>query len=619
MDSANTDTDMHRQGPDVNGAIWQNFVESSSQETFCVHWLGLLSSMVGGVSGAMVLLGTPDQGPFSPVAVWPDSALDMQPLVPAAEQVLVGRQGLLLEAAASVAQIGKVHHVAYPLEVENRLYGCVVLEVTDRPEDGLQSVLRQVHWGAAWLELLFRRRDAEQYQAKLQRTAAVLELTATTVQAGDFHHVAMALVNELATRLQCDRVSIGHVKKNFVHLLVISHTARFDKKTNLARSLETAMEEALDQRCTMTYPHSADDGVVNRLHGELAHRSEASAVCTVLLPGREAVFGALTLERFSGEKETFAPETIEICTTIAHLAGPILESHWQNERWLGGRIYDSCARLAQRLFGPSHLALKLISTTTLVLIVFAALMKVEYRVSAKTVVEGSIQRVVPAPFDGFLASAEVRAGDVVRKGQLLCALDDKDMSLERARWLSEGEQYRRKYREAMASYERAVAAIAQAQIRQGVALLDEKLSRARIEASFEGVVVSGDLSQRLGSPVKQGDELFKLAPLDNYRVIIQVDERDIAHVRGGQNGSLILSGLPQETFPFTVKTVTPVSVAEGGQNYFRVEALLQKGSDHLRPGMEGIGKIESGKRALIWVWTHRLIDWIRLRIWSWWP
>jgi hypothetical protein len=35
----------------------------------------------------------------------------------------------------------------------------------------------------------------------------------------------------------------------------------------------------------------------------------------------------------------------------------------------------------------------------------------------------------------------------------------------------------------------------------------------------------------------------------------------------------------------------------------------------LRPGMEGVAKIDIGRRRLIWIWTHSLFDW--LRVWTW--
>ena len=135
----------------------------------------------------------------------------------------------------------------------------------------------------------------------------------------------------------------------------------------------------------------------------------------------------------------------------------------------------------------------------------------------------------------------------------------------------------------------------------------------------DGIVVSGDLSQLLGAPVEQGKLLFEIAPLDEYRVILQVDERDIAQLKVGQRGELALSGLPHERLPFVVSQIAPVSTPDEGRNSFRVEAQIEHPSQRLRPGMEGVGKVEIGRRRLLWVWTHNLVDWLRLAAWNWLP
>jgi hypothetical protein len=123
----------------------------------------------------------------------------------------------------------------------------------------------------------------------------------------------------------------------------------------------------------------------------------------------------------------------------------------------------------------------------------------------------------------------------------------------------------------------------------------------------------------LGAPLEQGKVLFELAPLESYRVVLQVDERDIGHVVPAQRGSLALSGLSDRTLPFTVKTVTSVSTPRDGRNYFRVEAALEESPPALRPGMEGVGKVATGQASLAWIWTRSFLDWARIAFWSWLP
>jgi RND family efflux transporter MFP subunit len=227
-----------------------------------------------------------------------------------------------------------------------------------------------------------------------------------------------------------------------------------------------------------------------------------------------------------------------------------------------------------------------------------------------------------APFNGYVIEAEVRAGDLVKEGQPLSILDDRDLKIERLKWASQKEQLVKKYREAMAQHERAQIRILNAQIDQAdaqIALIDEHLSRTRITAPFDSIVISGDLSQSLGAPVERGEVLFEVAPLDDYRIVLEVDEKDIDEIVTGQRGELVLSAMPDQILPFAVEKVTPVATAREGKNFFRVEAELHEASARLRPGMEGIGKINIDRRKLIWIWTHEVVDWIRLKFWALWP
>jgi multidrug resistance efflux pump len=157
------------------------------------------------------------------------------------------------------------------------------------------------------------------------------------------------------------------------------------------------------------------------------------------------------------------------------------------------------------------------------------------------------------------------------------------------------------------------------QVQSEIALLDDQLAHTRVLSPFDGIVVSGDLSQSLGSPVEKGKVLFEIAPLDSYRIVLEVDERDVADVQVGQRGHMLLSAFPSEPVDITVEKVTPVATAKEGRNFFRVEATLDRPHDRLRPAMEGAGKIDVDRRLLVWIWTHQVVDWVRLTFWSWLP
>jgi RND family efflux transporter MFP subunit len=274
------------------------------------------------------------------------------------------------------------------------------------------------------------------------------------------------------------------------------------------------------------------------------------------------------------------------------------------------------------IIGPSHVAAKLIVAALIIVIYVLSRATGTYRITADTVLEPAAQLSVATAFDGYIRTAPVRAGDIVKKGDELATLDDREFQLERARWQSQVDQTQRQYHEALGTGNAAQVQIYSAQLAQAraqVALLDEQISKTRIKSPFDGVIITGDLSQSLGVPVQRGQVLFQIAPLDSYRVILQVDERDIADVTTEQRGQLVLSGSPNDPIPFKVHRITPVSTTSEGRNFFRVEAQLDQALERLKPGLEGVGKIEVDERLVVWIWTHQAVDWIRLKIWNWLP
>jgi len=605
----------------AESAVWARFSAAKDTAEFCESWLAIACMQIDRVGGALLLLGPDAAGAYVPAAVWPHAGRDLQYLGPAAQRVLTERRGVVVAAdGISHPKRDQGALVGYPIEVSGVLLGAVVLDIAPGPDVALQRALRLLHWASAWLIDQFRRRALEERDARVARLALAMDTVATTIQERRLAPSVLAVANELASRLECDRVSIGFERFGSIVVQAISHTATFDPKMDLGRRIGDAMDEVLDLDVALIYPPRDNDELAAIAHAELAQEFKDIAVCSVPLLEDGNAMGVITFERGSGE--LFDAETVELCKTIGGLLGPILGLKKENERSvlrrLGGVLYSG----AQVLFGPRHPGAKLVALAVAVVLLFCSVTSGTYRVSAKTVIEGAVQRVAAAPFDGYILESFVRAGDTVTEGQVLCRLDDRDLKLEQTRLMSEREQMMRKHRQALAAQDRATMVVIAAQINQveaALSLVADRLSRATLTAPFDGVVVTGDLSQLLGTPVEQGKSLFQIAPLDAYRVILQVEERDIAPVQLGQHGELTLSGIPNEHMDFTVEQITPVSTPQEGRNYFRVEARLQSPTDRVRPGMEGVGKVVVGERKLIWIWTHTLVDWLRLSAWKWLP
>jgi biotin carboxyl carrier protein len=624
LDAANPPDTLSERDVMDEAEIWRQFVEASNSRTFCESWLALQCHMMSDVRCALVLLGTPEKGPFTPAAVWPSSDFNVTHLTAVAQQALAERHGVIVKNDGSSDQhtnpVQEGCYVAYPVDVSGKIHGVIIVHLEYCPDADIQYAAKQLHWGAAWIELLLRRLQEVNSEETHDRLKSVLDAVAITLDHEKFKPAATAFVTNIATTLVCERVSLGLKEGKRVVIRALSHSADFAEKVNMMSAITMAMEEALDQHELIVFPAPSDDfpQLITREHASLMNQYGIGAICTVPLGANGMFWGAITLE-FSANKK-LSEVDIELIKTIASINGPILDMKHQEDRPILLKAKDAIIKKVKLIIGPAYPTLKVIGAMVAVMMIFFFFAEGNYRAKATTILEGSIQRVISAPFSGYIFEAPKRAGDLVKKGELLCSLDDREQRLEEFKWSTQEEQLKKEFRGAMAKHDRAQILIIGAKLNQTEAqlsLIREQLIRSRMVAPFDGIVTSGDLSHSLGSPVERGQVLFEIAPLDSYRVILQVDERQVDQIKIGQKGELLLPSIPGEVYPLRISNIMPVSTVKEGRNYFRVEAQLEKASPRLRPGMEGVGKIDIGERKLIWIWTHEIINWLRLKFWSW--
>jgi len=602
--------------------LWESFLSARGADEYCQAWLGLICHDTPYIQSAAVLIENTEGNAFVPIAAWPEASPEFSRLSTVVEQVLRDRRGVV---QPSLVKEKAVTHVAYPVFAGDRLAAVIALEATC-PETEVQKLLRLVHWGSAWLANLLAGRELEIASKGRERVASVLNVVAVALRHKKLQQSLFDVANELRPRFNCDRVAIGLTEHAHVKVAALSEAATFEKNTPLIKAYTAAVEEAYDEgkpiqeKLVQRASTEPETTLTNLKHLALLNVSGATHVLSVpFCQGAECV-GVLTLEK--SEEKGFSQEDCEWLDAFAALLAPVIIQRRSAERNSLGRLKEECRNVLEKLFGTGNLVWKASATAAFLAIAVLTLVHIDYRVPAKTVIEGEIQRVAAAPFEGFIGASYVRAGDIVREGQALAQLDDRELKIEKARWSSERDQYQNKLREAMASHDLTAVEVVGAQLKQSeaqLALVTEKIERARLVAPYDGLVVSGDLSQQIGSPVESGKKLFEIAPLTSYRVILQVDEREIRHIQAGQKGQLVITGIAGDPMPLTVVKVTPVATAQEGKNFFRVEAKLGETSSRLRPGMEGIGKIEVGSHSLWWILTHSFTDWLRLTLWEWLP
>lgn len=610
---------------DQGASPWDAFINAHTSNELCQAWLALICEQIPGASAAAVLAENQEMQIYVPMAVWPKASPSMGRLTKIVEICLRDRRGVV-QSAASPQQVedapdqldlSHLTQIAYPILLEQRVSAVVAVEA-DCDDSDVTKIFRDIHWASAWLSSLLTGRELEEAINAKAHVGSVLEVIAVALRHGKVQQVLFEMVNELRQRLDCARVAVGLVNNDSVKLAALSEAATFEKNTSLAKAYLRTMEEAYDHGKMELFNVSSETSHFP-MHRELMQISGSRSVisCPLFVGGRS--MGILILES-SGK--AFDDAKLVWLDAFASMAAPIISQRRKAEQNGWVRLADSAKSILAKLFGPRYLIWKAATASLVMLLATLLLVHIDYRVTAKTVIEGEIQRVVSAPFDGFVGSTYVRAGDTVKQGQLLAALDDRELMIEKARWSSERDQYDSRLREAMATHDLSEVQVLEAQLNQAEAelnLIIKKIEYAHLVAPFDGLVVSGDLSQQVGAPVEVGKKLFEIAPLQSYRVILQIDEREIRHVKIGQMGMLVITGIAGDPQALTIQKVTPVATAEDGKNFFRVEASLSDASTRLRPGMEGIGKVVTDRHSLWWVLIHSFTDWLTLTLWTWMP
>ena len=587
--------------------------ETETLKNFAQNWLDIQSQSIDGLCSALFLLHDSESKALKPAAQWPHDNTEALELV-AISKLALQRQEKVINSQETDQQT--FDYQAVPIVINKQLIGIVAVKTTHHDEQTQQKIQQALIVGTKWLAMS---QLTDQKPDHFYTT--VVKLAVNCLQQESLKKALTVLMSDLTREYDCERVSIGTLKNHHIQVVALSNSAKFDDKSNLIKTISVAMDEAMDQDKITVYPQLEENKMaITVAHAELARKYGSGTICSIPLVHEEVIFAVLTMER-SGD-ETFDAATINSCEQTLALISSFLKLKQDDEQPAIQKVFNSSKSFLSELFGFNYLGLKLSALATLAIVCFSLLTEGEYRIHANAVLEGRIQRTIPAPMKGFIHSAKVRAGDTVVKQQVLATMEDVDLKLEKIKLTAKQQQLQREYRDAMANRELVQVRILNAQLAQvnaKIKLKTEELQRTIIKAPFDGIVIKGDLSQKLGAPVDRGDSLFTLAPLDGYRVILKVDERSISYIRHDQRGVLALSSLPDQKFPLRIEKITQVAKTDDGANIFRVEATLDELPQSLRPGMEGLGKIEVGHKKLFWIWTHEWVDWLKLWVWSWWP
>jgi biotin carboxyl carrier protein len=397
----------------------------------------------------------------------------------------------------------------------------------------------------------------------------------------------------------------------------MSHTEDFGRKMKVVQDIESAMEECLDQNVEILSPASDQATYVSRAAGELSKRHGPLTILSLPLRRDSETVAVLTLERQAGN--TFNSEEVETIRLACELCTARMINLYEHNRWIGVKIASKTRNIMAGMLGPKHTLAKAIVVICLAALTFLIFGKGQFRAEAPFVLEATYQQVVPAPFDGYIKSVEVEVGDNVEgNSSTLATLDTAELRLNLAAAKAEKVGYLKQVSAAMRDNETAQAQIAQANADKADAqidLLSYQIERASLVSPISGIVVKGDLKREISAPVKTGDILFEVCPLESLRAELMVAEDLVLYIKTGQEGRLASASYPGKPIRFVVERINPMAETVGQRNVFKIRVRLLETFPWMRPGMEGVAKVSVGERRYIWIWTRKVTNWIRMKLW----
>lgn len=460
---------------------------------------------------------------------------------------------------------------------------------------------------------------AVEHEQSVTRLTQVLDLGLIVGEAAHFDKAAMAVCNEIATHLEATRVTLGWQVGGAIKLVATSHGGRVRNDTELAGALGRAMDEALLQDREVSYPDNDDAaGTICEQHSAYARSRGGCRLLSLPLRQRNEGVGVVTIEA-AAEGDPPAQTQLDALRVTLDLVTPHLAELHRRVGWVGARVWRQVRRQAGALLGYRHTAWKLAGLALVVAFLLSLVIHLEHKVRAPFILKTTASAQITAPFAGYLSKVYHQVGDIVQAGEVLVELDQRELLVQRAEHEAERDRNYNEARRYEAEGDLSQMRLAQLAARQAEARLevvDFRLSRSVIRAPFDGIIVEGDLNERLSSPTQVGETLLHLVQLDGIYAELEVDERDINYIRSGMDGRLAFRSRPDTRFAVRLEQYEPVAVVEETGTIFRVRVfLVDEPADWWRPGMSGICRVEVGPRSLAWILFHRTVEWIRLWFW----
>ena len=460
------------------------------------------------------------------------------------------------------------------------------------------------------------RMTLKQRQVAQQRIHNALDLSLVVNRKKRFKEFCVELCNEVASRWDCTRVSLGFANRDRMKVEFVSNIDKFSQKMKIIRDLQEAMDECADQDKELIYPPVEGARYIYRQLEIFSRDHDKINVLVIPIHHGSSVEGVILMERNPNDK--FTQDDLETLRLAIDMVSPRLLDLEKYDGWVH-RSFEAAKRPFRLLLGREHTLAKLVALILTAIILFVSFATGDYNIEGTFRIDVKEQQTVSSPFEGIMDKVYVKPGDLVKKGQKLAELDTLDLQLKAQEMESEILNLEKEYTIAVNERNTAKAQIARAKIKgvkAGLRLTQEQIKRGIIISPVDGTILTEkDLTQLYRAPVKRGDELFIIGDTADLEAVAFIPEDQIPELSDTDNGTIAVAGKPEIKIPVTISEIAAAAEVKEQQNVFKVRMSVQEKPEWLRPGMEGLVKVKHSEQRLIWIWSRKMINWIRMKLW----
>ena len=253
---------------------------------------------------------------------------------------------------------------------------------------------------------------------------------------------------------------------------------------------------------------------------------------------------------------------------------------------------------------------------------------ISFSINAAGEIGPADQVSVRPEINGRIAELPVDIGDDVKKGQLLCRLDDTDLQTEKETQLSQiagaklqieaaslqVERTQREFTRNQQLFENKLVAQeifdnarTDHQVAKNAFLLsknaleraenalkqvEDKLAKTRIEAPFDCTVLTRPVS--LGQTVSgaagfnSGTEIMSIANLKDMIITAHINQADVTRMKNGQPVEVQVESVPGLKMKGEVERIAPQALIKNGIKGFSARIGIKDIDPRIRPGMTSI-------------------------------